>query len=111
RGHRSAVPAGEPGPRLRPLPRPGLDRSGRGELTAELPLESGPDTGKSHRQRLQRAHAESWPPLGRVARQSEIAQAAQQRADSDLALHPGQRRTDAEVRAIPEAEVGVRMPL
>src|SRR5215218_8012780 len=77
-------------------------------LLPSLPL-FRPYLGESHRQGLQRAHTKSWPPLGRIARQTEIAEAAQKRAEGDLALHPGQRRADAEVRAVPEAEMGVGM--
>ena len=41
--------------------------------------------------------------------QAEIAETAQQRVEGDLPLHPGERRADAEVSAVAEAEVRVGM--
>src|SRR5688500_14960905 len=41
----------------------------------------------------------------------ETAQAAQERVESDLAFHPGERRSDAEMRAVPKSEVWVGMAL
>src|SRR5262249_50254381 len=43
-----------------------------------------PYPGKRHRQGLQRAHSECGPPLGRIARQTEIPQTAQERGEGDL---------------------------
>jgi len=62
---------------------------------------------------LRRAPQQGTGPPGdllAVASQLHVGEAAQQRPDGDLGLHPGQRRPEAEVDAVAEGQMGVLLP-
>jgi len=61
---------------------------------------------------VQAVHQRAVPPaqVVRLGRQAQLGEPAEQPADGDLSLEPGQRRAEAVVNAVPEREVAGACP-
>src|SRR3954454_4217629 len=102
---------GRPGKRTYEKPRPetwtgAFPRNGLRRVAPVLRA-----VAERHRQRLQPVDAAREPALpGHLAGEGEPGEPAQQRAERDVGLHPGQRRAQAVVDAVAEREVRVVAP-
>src|SRR5512144_1742231 len=83
--------------------------SPRSRRQFEVPLMSDVLPTGSHRERqlFQPAQEPARPPPQLLCAQFDAGEAAQQRGNRDLGLEPGQRRSQAEVDALPESNMAV----